>query len=540
MPTPRALLRLAVLALLPLAALAESTASAPGASAKVHDHVAYTFRTPAGPRTPAMRAAAASEALNAAIDQDVQGPLQVVVHGDLADVRLGERLLFRLTSDDARLDGAPSLSEYAPRIQSELDTFLTKERRRAKLQHGVLAASLAVFFAVLLFVLLRAFFRATRGLERRFEEGGADLPPAMRRVMGGDRAQSRAVVTFTLSAARIAVSLGALYILLLASLSLFETTRPFRDRLALWAASPFRTMGSRLIQGLPNLLLLIVLLGVLRAGWQAMSVAFTRISRNEGRGSVKSYQLVPYRLLARVGLVTGALLMLPLALGVEMGLFTAVGLLLLCVIGLASLPLLANVGVGLFALVTNQFPMGNWVRVRLPNGQELSGEVTSVDFFHLRLVPEGIGEVRIPHLLALWSAVDHLPSTRALMVEVQVPRERLEPRPALEALVAAAAAAAKAQQVKSAPSVELLEVSPDHARFRVSVAEASESLRTPLLLALSEVGARERPEVVRPALVIPGPGAEALPVAIGALEALPAKAPTKAPAKAQAKAEEKP
>jgi small-conductance mechanosensitive channel len=321
----------------------------------------------------------------------------------------------------------------------------------------------------------------------------------MRRVMGGDRAQSRAVVTFTLSAARIAVSLGALYILLLASLSLFETTRPFRDRLALWAASPFRTMGTRLVQGLPNLILLLVLLGVLRAGWQAMSVAFTRISRNEGRHAVKGYQLVPYRLLARVALVTGALLMLPLALGVEMGLFTAVGLLLLCVIGLASLPLLANVGVGLYALVTNQFPMGNWVRVRLPSGNELSGEVTSVDFFHLRLVPEGIGEVRIPHLLALWSAVDHLPNTRALAVEVSVPRERLEPRPALVALAAAAAQAAKGHQVTSAPAVELLELSADSARFRVSLPEASESLRTPLLLALSEVGAPVRPEA-------PGPG----------------------------------
>jgi hypothetical protein len=262
---------------------------------------------------------------------------------------------------------------------------------------------------------------------------------------------------------------------------------------------------------------------VLRAGWQAMSVAFTRISRNEGRRTVKSYQLVPYRLLARVALVTGALLMLPLALGVEMGLFTAVGLLLLCVIGLASLPLLANVGVGLYALVTNQFPVGNWVRVRLPSGQELSGEVTSVDFFHLRLVPEGIGEVRIPHLLALWSAVDHLPSTRALMVEVQVPRERLEPRPALEALVAASASAAKAQQVKSTPSVELLELTPDHARFRVSLPEASESLRTPLLLALSEVGAPARPERAGPALVLPGPGAEGLSAALGAVEPLPAK-----------------
>jgi len=518
MPIPRTLSRLAILALLSFTSLAGLAAPPPApespvvqgqtATAKVHDHAAYVFRTSAGPRTPAMRAAEATQTLSAAIDQDIQGTIQVVVHGDLADVKLGDRLLFRLTPDDARLDGAASLADYAPKIQTDLDTFVTKERKRASLQHGVLATSLAVFFAVLLFVLLRAFFRATRSLERRFEEGDAELPPAMRKVMGGDRAQSRAVVLFTLSAARIAVSLGALYVLLLASLSLFEATRPFRDRLALWAASPFRTMASRLVHGLPNLILLIVLLGVLRAGWQAMSVAFTRLSRNEGRRTLKTYQLVPYRLLARVALVTGALLMLPLALGVDMGLFTAVGLLLLAVLGLASLPLLANVGVGVFALVTHQFPVGNWVRVRLPNAAELAGEVTSVDFFHVRLVPEGSGEVRIPHLLALWSAVDHLPNSRALEVELAVPRARLDPRRAHEALLAAAMATAKANRVDGAPSVELLELTPDAARFRVALSEAKESLRSPLLLALAEVGApvlveagKPGPAVTDPALI---------------------------------------
>lgn len=529
MPIPRLSLRLLVaLALVPLAALAQPPAST--ASAKVHDHTAYVFRAAAGASTPAMRAAAATQTLSAAIDQEVPGSIQVVVHGDLADVRLGDRLLFRLTPDDARMDGAASLAEYAPKVQTDLDTFVAKERKRASLQHGVLATSLAVFFAVLLFVLLRAFFRVTRGLERRFEEGDAELPPAMRRVMGGDRAQSRAVVMFTLSAARIAVSLGALYVLLLASLSLFETTRPFRDRLALWAASPFRTMASRLVHGLPNLVLLIVLLGVLRAGWQAMSVAFTRLSRNESRRTLQPYQLVPYRLLARVALVTGALLMLPVALGVDMGLFTAVGLVLLGVIGLASLPLLANVGVGIYALITNQFPLGNWVRVRLPNAHELAGEVTSVDFFHVRLVPEGIGEVRIPHLLALWSAVDHLPNSRALFVELCVPRARLDPKRALEALVAAAAGAAKAHRVAGTPSVELLELTPEAARFRVSLPEANEALRSPLLIALSEVAAPQ--------------GAQAPPAEVAA-KALPRPQELPAPAlsavsPAPAPAEEEP
>lgn len=474
-----------LLALLAPVARAEEPA---GSAAKVHDHVAYTFRAPLGPRTPVQRAADASQNLAAVIDEDVLGEIRVVPNGNAAEVMVGDRLLFRLGEDDAHADGSASLAEYAPRIQSQLQGFLAKERQRAHLQKSVLGVSLAVFFSVVVYVLLGAFFRATRRYEEKLERGEArPLPEPMRRLgLEADSEGSRGALLFGLSALRIIVSVGALYLLLLASLSLFEVTRPFRDRLALWAAAPFRALGARLVVGLPNLLLLLVLLGVLRGGWRAMTVGFERMAMREDGGKLLAHQVIPYRLIARAALVIGALMLLPLVLGGEVGLFSVIGLVLLGVIGVGALPLLANVVVGVYVLLTNQYAPGEWLCVRLASGAKVNGEVTSVDFFHLRMVPESGGEVRLPHLITLWSAVDHLPSSRALTVEFPVPRTAMTPRDALTALDEAAQRIAHAQNLESTPSVELLGVTADQLLFRVALPEGSEMARTQLLLALED------------------------------------------------------
>lgn len=474
-------------------ARAEPAAATPSASAKVHDHVAFTFAVPDGARSPQARAAEATQNLNAVIDEEMAGAVAVMLPpgADAAEVRVGSRVLFRLLPADATADGAGTLAEYAPRVQARLDDFLTRERRRAHLQRGVLAVSLAVFFALLAWVLLRAFYRATRSFEEKLERGDAALPAGMR-ALGLATERSRGLVLFGLTAVRLGATLGAVYLFLLATLSLFESARPYRDRLALWAAAPFRALADRLVHGLPNLILLLVVLAVLRAGWRAMTVGFER-AVERGEGQLPQHQVIPFRLLARVALVLGAVMFLPLVLGSESGLFSALGLLLLAALSLAAVPLLATVVVGTYVLLTNQYALGEWLCIRLPSGKRLSGEVTSVDFLHLRLVPELGGEQRVPHLLALWSAVDHLPSTRTLTLDFPVALAARAPRETLALIVEVVGRAAKEQGIAGAPSVELRAVTEHHALFRVAIPEAPETARTQLLLALEEATRRGEP-----------------------------------------------
>jgi small-conductance mechanosensitive channel len=244
---------------------------------------------------------------------------------------------------------------------------------------------------------------------------------------------------------------------------------------------------------LPNLLLLIVVLAVLRGGWRAMTVGFARMSVDaQEPGALRPHQVLPVRMLARVALVVGGLMVLPLVLGSEGGVFSDVGLLLLLVVGLAAVPLLANVAVGLYAMFTNLYAAGEWLSVKR-GSMEVAGEVTRVDFFHLRLVPELGGEIRLPHLLALWSAVDHLPRSSALTVEFAVPRDAFTAREGLQRLQKAAADVAAALRLTGTPTVVLRDLSPDAARFRIALPEGPEMARTQLLLALEDATRRSLP-----------------------------------------------
>lgn len=455
----------------------------PPAQVRVHDHVALTFAAPDGARTPAQRAAEASENLSSVVDNEVPGDVLIELQRDSARVRIGDRVLFRLVPADA----APApMGEFAPRVQASLDNFLHTERKRALLQHGVLRASLVVFFAVIGFLLLRLLLRALRSVEQRLtrEKDEAALPDDLRRLARGPW---RSVALVALAALRLFACLAAALIFLLATLSLFESARPWRDRLAAGVAEPFTAFLHRLGGALPNLLLLVLLLLVVRGAWQAITQAFVRAAVTPAaEGGVAPERVRVLRLLARTALLLGAFLLLPLVIGGNGGLLASLGLVAAGAATLAFVPLAATVVLGAWAQLGHEYRPGEWLRLRLPFGREVTGEVVSADFTHLRMVPENGGDVRIPHLTLLFTPVVHLPAHRALTVEVPVDRRTLGPAEALRQLQAAAGWVAAQHQLETMPVIKLLELTAAETRFSVGLPGAPETLRNELLLALIE------------------------------------------------------
>lgn len=453
------------------------------AQVRVHDHVAMTFAAPDGSRTPSQRASEASENLSSVIDNEVPGDVLIEMHPDSARVRLGNRVLFRLVPADA---GAAGLNEFAPRVQASLEDFLRTERQRARLQTGVLRASLVVFFAVLGFLLLRLLLKALSTVEQRLtrQKDAAGLPDDLRRLARGPW---RNVALVGLAALRLFASIAAALIVLLATLSLFEGTRPWRDRLAAGVSDPFIAFLHRLGGALPNLLLLTLLLLVLRGAWQAITQSFARAAATPAaEGGIDPERVYVLRLLARAALLLGAFLLLPLVIGGNGGLLAALGLVAAGAAALAFVPLAATVVVGAWAQLGREYRAGEWLGLRLSSGLEVTGEVVSVDFTHLRLVPENGGDVRIPHLALLFTPVVHLPMHRALTVEIPVDRASLAAPDALRQLQAAARFVAEQHGLETAPVVLLLEFTAVLTRFSVGLPGAPESLRNELLLALIE------------------------------------------------------
>ena len=468
----------------PRVAVTEAPAPAPQAAAqvRVHDHVALTFAAPDGARTPAQRAAEASENLTSVIDGEVPGDVLIELRNDSARVRLGDRVLFRLVPADA---GAAGLGEFAPRVQTSLENFLRTERQRARLQTGVLRASLVVFFAVVGFLLLRLLLKALGSVEHRLtREDEAGLPDDLRRLARGPW---RSVALVALAALRLFACIAAAMVFLLATLSLFDSTRPWRDRLAAGVTDPFTAFLRRLGGALPNLMLLLLLLLVLRGAWQAITQAVERAAATPtAEGGVAPERVRVLRLLARAALLLGSFLLLPLVIGGNGGLLAAIGLVAAGAATLAFLPLAATVVLGAWAQLGHEYRAGEWLRLRLPFGREVTGEVVSVDFTHVRIVPENGGDVRVPHLTLLFTPVVHLPAHRALTVELPVERATLSPSAALRQLQAAAQWVAGQHQLETTPVVKLLELTATQTLFSVGLPGARESLRNELLLALIE------------------------------------------------------
>ena len=466
------------------ASLAEPP-SAAGAAVRVHDHEAFSFRASDGALTPAQRAAEASQNLSAVIDDGVPGELVVLLQDQGAVVQVGNRQLFRLVPADAQAVGEASLAAYAPRLHTALDSFLSKERRRAQLQNFVLSFSLVVALALLAYLLLRLLYRTSHRWEERLLAADAEVTLRLGR-LGLSSERSRAALLLSLNIGRIAAALATGYLLLVFGLSLFEPTRAWSSTLATWATAPFVAFGQRLLHMLPNLLLLLVFWAVLRGGWRAMTVGFDRIAHGKSQvAGLRPELVVPYRLLARAGLVLATFLLLPLLAGSESGLPTQVGMVLLAALALSAVPLAANALLGTYALLAGEYPLGEWVRVRT-FGLEIAGEVTLVDFLHLRLVPPEGGEVRLPHLLLVASPVVRLAQAPALVVELPVALHAMPPGRALEALRQAVERVRRSAQLAGVPSVSLRAIDESLAHFAITVPDATDSLRTELLLALRE------------------------------------------------------
>lgn len=471
------------------------TEPAPASSpVRVHDHTALSFNVPDGPRAAAQRAAEASRNLNAIIDENVPGAVTVLMGHSAASVQVDARQMFRLVPQDALAAGESDLGEYAQQVQASLDSFLTKERRRAQLQRAVLSVSLVVFVGLLAYFFLRLVHRWTRAWEKRLlQVSGARHQRWLGLGLSSER--SRGVILVLLAAARFFVSGAVVYVFLLVSLSLFERTEAWRNQLASWVTLPLLALGARLLHGVPNVILMVVLFAVVQGGWRSLSLVFERAAVGEARlPGVRQNTVVPLRLLARAGLIVAALLLIPLVTGYEGDLFTRVGFLLLGGLALGLVPLLATVCVGTYVLIRQEYALGEWVSLRTPGGHELSGEVTQVDFLHLRLVPEEGGEVRIPHLIALWSPVVHLPGAKRLVLSFEIPLLARAPAMALETLRTSANEVLKKNGLLPAAEVRLAEVTPLTARFELRPGEARDSLRSELLLALSAALAEPLPD----------------------------------------------
>lgn len=448
-----------------------SASQGPEAPVRLKDRKVFGLSVEREGRSAVERARAASQALEAAFDaREVEAQARFVSSVDptgrpLAIVFVGKAPVVELGQEDALAAGSATLDAYAGAVTAKVQAAIQEERKRSALANSVFSFSLVVFSGLIAFLLLgKASELGTRA--RDFMEENPDRIPPLR--FGGIEllrpAAIEAVLQLAVDVGKRIAQLGILYGWIIFSLSLFESTRGYTDKLTALVIGPIVAFFTRIGAGLP-----VVVVSVVAALALALLVRFTRVffagvARGETTLDLVPADLAePVGVVVRIGIVVAALLLAaPLLTGNDDGALSRAGFATLLAFGLAATPVLACGVVGAIAVFGRRIHVGDFIEVA---GR--TGRVRQVSLLELTLEDESGCEVRIPHFVTLWSTTRVMGPTPVLSVELVVDSAVSQVR-VREVLAAAAS------RIGSSVRVDLLSIDADGALHRVTVGIATQ------------------------------------------------------------------
>ncbi|MBI1944477.1 MAG: mechanosensitive ion channel family protein [Deltaproteobacteria bacterium] len=438
------------------------------------------------------RALEAGDALEAALSEvpaDGVAPLEIVLNGEVALVRVCGRAVATLTPADAAAEGAPDLAHYTEELEGRLLPFVQAELRRSSAQSIALSVFLFVAFGLLGVLTLRAARKAFDRLEGMVEQRRGALQPLTLLsipLISGETLRGALLVGLFIG--RILGYLVVTAVALGAALSQFEVTRPWLGTIATALLRPLVAgvdAGARAVPGLLLATLLVVL--------TAAGLRFARLWLDSvAQGRVEARMVRPVRVPATRVVVTAAALLVvaPLVVAAAFGRF-GTPLETLAVAGgaavlLAFVPVLASAAVGVVVLWRGALKPGDWIEVG-----DRHGEIASLSVLDVVLVPETGGTVVVPMLLLALRPVARTAAPRVAVV-VRLKRDRpwtdLEPR--LLAL---------ARAVEAGASVALLEAGERSVSCELSVPVGKPAARSALLTQVVQAAERGELTLFEPA-----------------------------------------
>jgi hypothetical protein len=369
-------------------AIADGAGTAAEAPVTLRDKQVFQLTRGEGNLSVVDRARAASRALAEAASEKSAAKARWESRGLRAVVFVGQKEIVALSSEDASAAHEGSLASLAARVTAQVQRALASERQRASLANTVFSFSLVVFFGLITLYLMGKLRTIADGA-RSYLATHPERVPALKlnrlEVLGP--ASVRNALIILLGVGRVLALLGLIYAWLVVSLSLFERTRPWVERLTGLLLDPLSALVARFA-----LALLAVLLRV-------TDLFFASVARGETRITLVPPDLAhPTSIVLRVGLVVLTLLFAgPILTGDHDGSLSRSALVILCGIALAAAPLVCAVLMGLALSFSRSVRLGDRVEY---GGQ--AGVVAAIGLVWLVLEDEQGVSTRVPHLRALW------------------------------------------------------------------------------------------------------------------------------------------
>ena len=325
-------------------------------------------RAARGPYTAEFRAGRISQRLLEAVhDRSLRDPTVTVTEVDgSSELRIGPRLLMVVTQQDAASLGVSRVG-LATLFAREIETAIRAERLRYEpgtlVRSGIYGLVATIALALLLWIIGR-LTRWLRGTVTRFRD---------RRLSALRVQQAELVSADGLRHAIDAIARGIRLVLILLALDLYLTfvlglfpwTRAVSFKLLEYVLMPLRTAAAAFFGYLPNLLFVVVIVGIVMAANRLVALFFKQIRL--GRIVFKSFPeewADPTNSIVRVLLFAfGVVVAFPYLPASDSPAFTGVSVFIGVLFSLASSSSLSNMIAGLVLTYTRAFRLGDRVKI---------------------------------------------------------------------------------------------------------------------------------------------------------------------------------
>lgn len=415
-------------------ALAQTPSSAPSAppastprtdsqsrSAAITLRGAEVFKVlrPRAGRSAMERAQAASKALDAGFEDHTSSDIRTESRPEGTLILFVDEPLILLTKEDSLAAGDSNLDEFGAAAVARMRAVFDQEKRRSNVAHGVFSISLVVFLGLVAFYLMRKVSELAARGHVWLEENPSRVPALrLQRIELAGPALLRTSLELSLGVLRRVGQGGLLYLWVVVSLSLFESTRGYTKRLTGVLLTPLSELMARLVASLPLFVVALTALLAVALTLRFVGLFFDNVSRGESHVAWLPRDFArPVGLMVRGGLVIATLVFAaPVITGDSEGALARSGTVLLVSIGLAAVPLLATALVGSVTVFGRRLKLGELVET-----DGVAGRITRLGLLDLDVATNADTTVRVPHLLTLTRPIRRLAASPATL-RVTLPR----------------------------------------------------------------------------------------------------------------------
>jgi small-conductance mechanosensitive channel len=380
-----------------------AAAAAEPADLVISNRVVFTFRAEYIGYSPAARARAARERIEAILDGGEGGEVGVTPLENGAALTIGKKLAFAITPGDVDLLGEQTLDQASASAARNLAIAVseaTELRRPGLLLRAVVAAAVATAAFVAVLLGLRRLHRllgrwleakATARAEKLVFHGFAPLSAA----------NLRAAAHWAVRVATWGAGLFACYLWLTYALERFPYTRPWGEHLGGFLVRTFATIGAAAVSSLPGIAMVLVILLLARALVGLVNAIF----RGIGEGRIEVSEAVretaqPTRKIAVAVLWLFAIVMAyPYLPGSGSEAFKGVSVFLGLMATFGGSSLFGQAVSGLVLMYSRSLRPGDYVRVN-----EYEGTVTSLGTLATKIRTPKDEEISVPNSVLVGTA----------------------------------------------------------------------------------------------------------------------------------------